>query len=481
MKKSKPHLALLTLGALIGLSWLASCGGYSTPQSTSPTTGTVNTSITDPPSCSFAFSHVWVTVTKVTANISSTADDSSTGWVTLVDLTSNPMQVDLLSLASPACVLTQLGSTTGLPPGMYQQIRMYLLANNASAGPATNNCGTGNGFNCVVPSGGSPVELQLSSEAQTGIKIPSSQISSGGVTIAAGQATDLSIDFSACDSIVQEGNGQYRLTPVLHAGEVALNGNAISGTVLDSSSNAPVAGATVLLEQPDPNDSTTDRVVAAGMTASDGTFIFCPLTAGNYDVVVDAEVTNSSNLTVVYGPTIAFSVPLGTALTNIPLTPQGTPLAAPPPTDLSGQTTSAGSGGATVADVSLSALEDAVPSGGTTRHVTIPIFGAMSQPPIVETTPTPNPSTPVCPTGTDCFNYSLSIPPANPEVGTFASGSITFTPPASGTVNYSVNAQSSNCTASTPSPATAGPVTVLPNTSNAVSLVLAFTGCTAPM
>lgn len=481
MKKRSLPLAIAGIVVLISLAWLISCGGSSSPSNTTPSGGTVNTTITDPPSCSFAFSHVWVTVTKVTANVSSTADTSSTGWVTLVDLTSNPMQVDLLSLSSPACVLTQLGSTTGLTPGQYQQIRIYLLANNATTGPATNNCGSGNGFNCVVPTGGSPIELQLSSEAQTGIKIPSGQIDGGNFTIAAGQATDLSIDFSACDSIVQEGNGQYRLKPVLHAGEVALNGNAISGTVLDSSSNSPVPGATVLLEQPDPNDATTDRVVAAGVTASDGTFIFCPLSAGNYDVVVDGEVTNSSNLTVDYGPTIAFSVPLGTALTNLPLTPAGTPLAAPPPTALTGQTTSAGSSGATVADISLSPLEDATPSGGSVRHVTIPVFAAMAQPPAVESTPTPNPSTPVCPTGTDCFNYSLSIPAANPEVGTFTNGSITFTPPASGTVNYSLNAQSSDCTGSTPSPATAGPVSVLPNTGNPVGLVLAFSGCTAPM
>ena len=66
-----------------------------------------------------------------------------------------------------------------------------------------------------------PYPLLLSSEAQTGIKIPSGQIAVGAFTIAAGQTKDLDIDFLTCVSIVQEGNGQYRLKPVLHAGEVS--------------------------------------------------------------------------------------------------------------------------------------------------------------------------------------------------------------------------------------------------------------------
>src|SRR6266404_5811853 len=134
---------------LVVSSWIISCGGgqVSTP-TTSATTGTITTSLSDPPTCT-NFDHVWVTVTKVTANISSTAGPTDSGWVTLVDLTSAPRQLDLLSLVSTTCLLTQLGSTSGLPPGDYQQIRIYLLANNAANGPSPNNCGS-NGFNCVV-------------------------------------------------------------------------------------------------------------------------------------------------------------------------------------------------------------------------------------------------------------------------------------------------------------------------------------------
>ena len=96
-----------------------------------------------------------MTITKVVAHISSDAGPSDSGWVTLVDKTNSPMQIDLLSLASTTCTFKTLGSTTGLPPGKYQQIRLILLANDATgATPSPNNCTSG-GFNCVVLTGGS--------------------------------------------------------------------------------------------------------------------------------------------------------------------------------------------------------------------------------------------------------------------------------------------------------------------------------------
>ena len=444
-------------------------------------TGSITTILSDPPSCAAPggpFQNAWVTVTKVTANISATASDTDSGWVTLVDLTGNPVQIDLLSLASTTCVLTRLGSSSGLPPGNYQQIRFYLLANNASSGPSPNHCGSGNGFNCVVPTGGTPQELLLSSEAQTGIKIPPGQISGGGVSIVAGQSADLVIDFDACSSIVPLGNGQYRLKPTLHAGQVSVTGNSISGSVVDSVSKNPIPGASVLLEQVD--STGIDRVVRAGTSASDGTFIFCPLPSGNYDVVVAAQTTSTSLVTTTYNATVAFNVPLGTALSNIPLAAEIPPPAASAAATITGQVTTTGSSGATVADIALSALQQATPTGGTTVQVTVPVFAVSSEPPVVTTTATPTPAAPSCPTSNDCFNYSLQVPASNPLVGTFANGSISYAVQASGSVNYSVNGSTSNCTASVPSSGTIGPVAVSGGATTPVPTALVFTGCTAP-
>lgn len=460
------------------LALLASCGGGTSSNPPAAMTGTVTTTMSDPPSCALAFDHAYVTVTKVTAHISDTADPNASGWVTLADLTSSPKQIDLLHLpGSGACVLSQtLGSTTGLQPGNYQQIRLYLLANNASSGPDPNACGAG-AFNCVVPAGGAPQPLLLSSEAQTGLKVPPGQIAGGGINLQAGQSADINIDFDACASILRQGNGQYRLKPTLHAGVVSVNNNSLVGKVVDgSNSNAPIEGATVLLEQPDTSATTIDRVTRSTTTAADGTFIFCPLdSAGPFDVVVAAFRVPLIGDSTTYNATVAFGVPVGTNLDPLPLVPEGTPPTMP--ATITGQVTTVGSGGATAADVTLSALQQATPTGGSTILVTVPIFGALMQPPTFTTTDMPDPSTPSCPVDTLCYNYSLMVPASNPKVGTFAGGSITYADPAPAPVNYSVNAVAPGCLASVPDPATVSPIAVTAGTTTDAGTVLAFSGC----
>lgn len=300
-----------------------------------------------------------------------------------------------------------------------------------------------------------------------------------------GQSADLNIDFDACASVLQQGNGQFRLKPTLRAGEVALNNNSISGTVVDGVSGKPISGAIVLLEQPDSSDSTTDRVVGAKRSASDGTFIFCPLPPGTYDVVAAATTTSAMLVATTYNATIAFHVPLGTALTTIPLTPEpgGTLGTSSQAATITGQVTSSTS----VADVTLSALQDATPSGSTSAmHVTIPLFESSSAgmelsvpTPTVVTAPPPAGST--CDGGApNCVDYSLMVPASNPSVGTFSSGSITYSPPAAPPVTYSIN----GVTATPPpagctnSPQTASSVTVTAGSSTAAT-TLAFTGCTS--
>src|SRR6516162_431145 len=478
----------MLLGAVTAAAFLSGCGNGTTSSTlpamsgtgTTSTTisGTVTTSISDPPVCASAFDSVYVTITKVTAHLSDSAGPNDSGWITLVNL-STPMQIDLLHLKSSGmCVLSQtLGSTSGLTPGKYQQIRLYLLDNSASASIA-NNCGSA-GWNCVVPKGGVPQMLNLSSEAETGIKVPPGQIDGGGINIQAAQSADLNLDFDGCHSIIREGNGKYRLLPTLRAGEVSVNTNSISGKVVDSSSsNSPVQGALVLLEQPDPGDATVDRVQRAATTGPDGRFIVCPLTSTNpFDVVVSAMTMTNLGATTTYNPTIAFNVPVGTDLSNppIPLVPEAAPPADTKPATMSGQVTSAGTN--PVADVTLSALQQAVPLGGSAKQVTVPVFNSMQQPPVVTTAPTPTPSTPACPMNTDCFNYLLQIPGSNPQVGTFSGGTITYAAPAAPPVVYSFNGMAPSCSTSTPNPPTVGSITVTPGTETKVSTALAFSGC----
>ncbi|MBI4164635.1 MAG: DUF4382 domain-containing protein [Acidobacteria bacterium] len=483
MKIGSPHFSthiLAATGALLAAALLVSCGSTTTTQAPA-VTGVVRTTISDPPACSAVYDHVYVTVTKVTAHISSTADESASGWQTLADLTAAPKQIDLLHLpGAGTCILSQsLGQANGLPVGKYQQIRLYLLANNAASGPADNQCGA-SAFNCVVPMNGTAQTLLLPSEAQTGLKVPPGQIAGGGLDLEAGQAADINIDFDACSSILRQGNSAYRLKPTLRAGVVSATTNLISGHVVDSSnSNAGVGGAPVLLEQPDPNDSTVLRVVRSTTTASDGAFTFCPLESdGTFNLVASAWLVPSVGQDVTFHSTAIFGVPVGTNLSGtnaVSLVPVG---AAPIlPATITGQVTSAGSGGALAADVTLSAMQQVTPSGGSATWLTIPVFGALTHPPTFTTTDTPNPANPPCPAGTLCYNYSLPLPSGNPQVGVFSSGSIAYTAPAGDPVNYDLEGLAPDCTTSVPSPARISGLTVTPGNTTDAGTVLVFSGC----
>jgi hypothetical protein len=414
-------------------------------------TGTVATTISDPPVCKDTlegFKNVWVTITRVRAHTSANAGPNDSGWVDLVDLRDKPMQIDLLDLEKTTtdCILTQLGSTSGIPAGQYQQIRFHLLSNTPAqneATPASNNCGNNNGYNCVVLPDGGIETLQLSSEAQTGLKIPSGQVAGGHFTVPAGQVVDLNIDFDACASIVLQGNGKYRLKPVLHAGEISLNTTAITGRVVDSDGGASIGNAIVLIEQKDAEN--IDRVIMQKLTDSDGRFIFCPLPTGIYDVVVSAK-----NQIKTYNATITLSVGVGTAMRDIklyPATGTGT---------IKGNVTADITGPGQEVDIDISALKYAILSLPTLR-VTIPWFSGST--PTTVTAPDEIPT-----------NYSLSVPTGDVYVGTFSGAGTAYSPVSGG---YFINAEAENCTQSSQSTAE---LSVGPG-GEVTATDITFTGC----
>src|SRR5437870_12891888 len=95
------------LVAIVALAvFLISCSGGSKP-------GTVNTSISDPPTCAAPqgpYRHAYVTVNDVLIHQSASASANDAGWIHLASgLKANPPHVDLLGVAS-RCFLAMLGS-----------------------------------------------------------------------------------------------------------------------------------------------------------------------------------------------------------------------------------------------------------------------------------------------------------------------------------------------------------------------------------
>lgn len=422
----------------------------------------VNVMLSDPATCATPngpFSHAFVTITDVQANVSATAENTDSGWVDLTPgLSKAPKQVDLLGQANDGCFLASLGDSAQLQAGTYQQIRV-ILASNSAAGVSGNACGSAN--NCVVLASDASVHtLQLSSEAQTGIKIPSGQIASGGFTIAAGQTKDLDIDVSTCESIVQEGNGTYRLKPVLHGGEVSTTSASINGKIYDKATGNPVSGAVIVaVEQ---KDSTgVDRVTMSQVAGSDGSFVFCPLPIGTYDVVVVGVRSDGA----FYDPSIVTGVATGSTTGSINLyLPTNTSTSSAALAGLITSQNSATTPAPTQIDAQLSALEMI-----SSVTFTIPLPPTKTQNSATLAVETgASTTTLTCPAATDCVAYTLMIPSGGAYSGAWTSGgatlaqssalasyavdSIAFAPSSGGTLDCSPSEKTSAITALTVSP-----------------------------
>jgi hypothetical protein len=465
-----------------------------------PGLGTVSVSISDPPSCAAAsgtatvpaggtaapggsFMSVFITIRSIQAHTSATADNTPSGWQELApQLASAPVQVDLLHLpANGQCLLEQLGSTS-LPAGDYQQIRLILLANAALTGPApssdSNACFKqlgGDVFNCVMDTSGTVHTLNLSSEANTGLKIPPGQIMGGPIHVAAGESVDLNIDFNTCASILREGNGDFRLKPVLTAGVVSANRTGISGQIVDSVTMQPIAGAIVTLQFAD--TSGTDRIVMQQLTDASGNFSFCPLAVGAvFDVVSDALTASGT----AYNATVVLNVPGGTSLGKVPLVAEtpATAGASTGPGTIQGTVTAInGTTGATI-DADVSALQ-IVTVSGTSHTFTVPLFPNSNAADVMVT-----PST-SCPTGAPkgafCGSYTLVVPASNPTVGTFSAGKTTITAPATGDVLYTVEADATNPTSDAAMCSPSSQITIKDATAMPLKVTAGFTTTAAEL
>ena len=255
--------ALLAVAASAALVACGGGGDGSVAPAPAAGSGTLRVALTDAPAC--GFDEVNVTVERVRAHQSASAGENDAGWTDIV--VNPPRKIDLLSLQNG--VLVDLGQTT-VPAGNYTQMRLVLVSNKSV--PMSNT---------VKPTGGSEIELDTPSAAQSGLKLIN------GFTIEPNKTTYIVLDFDACKSIVKRGNGSHGLKPVIQM--MAVTASRIVGYVQSSPTGMTVSAQKngVVLKATEP-DST-------------GKFTLAPLdpTKSPYDVVISGPALTTSVIAAV--------------------------------------------------------------------------------------------------------------------------------------------------------------------------------------
>ncbi len=419
------------------------------------------------------FKHVYVTVNDIRGRmtIGGAAPDQVSATLTdgsLIDLTPGipPTQVDLLTapgapgdgcFIAPPLANAPVGNG-GIPLGSYDEFQLVLDQNGSVSAPANNACSRSECklgpkvYNCVVDDTNSCYELDLSSEAATGIPIPAA------VTLTRSHMT-LAIDVNAGLAVApsQFTANHYDFKPNASNVQAFVEGTKpeVSGKVVASRlsgitvtpGNAAVPSANIWLEQEAPAAIPIQgggsnlieqpvRTTMSGMSASDvGTFHICPVPNGTYDLVADVEALpdvhpfngSPSNATVATDIDVS-DLSNATGLV-IPLVPQTANHSRPVTAEgvvHTHNTTTTGD------DVTLFAEQPFINAAGDAVQALIPFFSAVSGPPLTNpdplvTTTTPNGTHPVpffgdcspkgCGGDPNCACYVFVGPNGNPIVG----------------------------------------------------------------
>jgi hypothetical protein len=156
---------------------------------------------------------------------------------------------DIYNLLDLTNGVNTLIATADMEPGTISQIRLILGPNNS----------------VVVDGVAHP--LSTPSAEQSGLKLQVHQTFEPGVSYA------IMLDFDANQSIVEKGNGEYQLKPVIRTVDIALSGS-IKGSITPIGTIATIT-------------ATSDGLTFySSVSNSNGNFLVAGLPAGTYDITV---------------------------------------------------------------------------------------------------------------------------------------------------------------------------------------------------
>jgi len=158
-----------------------------------------------------------------------------------------------------------------------------------------------------------------------------------------------------------------------------------------------------------------DRIMMATLAGSDGSFVFCPIPTGTYDIVVVGEGSDGAG----YQPSIVTGAANGQTVGSVSLhLPAG---GATGVVQFTGSISSQnGASQGTSVDAQLSALETI--AGGFT--FTVPLLPNAQQPSATLSVETAASS--ACTVGTDCATYAVTLPSGGPFLGAYSANGVTL-------------------------------------------------------
>jgi hypothetical protein len=249
LEMNQRNFKLSTLTALVfvfGLLLNSSCNKTDDPPNNTGNNAQMTLRLTDGPA---SYDALWLDVQQVViisdAGASTTLIPARPGLYNLLALRNG---IDTLLVTAP------------VPAGTISQIRLVLGSNNS-----------------IVVNGNS-YPLNTPSAQESGLKLNLHE------TLQAGGSYTFWLDFDVAKSIIQTGNGQYKLKPVIRAYTSLTNGK-ITGYVL------PLASLTTVY-------AINAADTFSAIPAANGYFQIGGLPAGTYQVVYDATATGFVDVAV---------------------------------------------------------------------------------------------------------------------------------------------------------------------------------------
>ncbi len=259
---------LLTMMALVGatvLSFTACKKDDNNNNGNTAGSATMSMRLTDGPA---DYDHIWLDIKQVEVTM------SGSNAVVLTPV--NPGLYDILQFKNG--LDTTLLSQVTVPAGTVQQIRLILGENNS-----------------IVVDGAS-YPLSTPSAQESGVKLNLHE------TFAAGGSYNIWLDFDAAKSILQTGNGAYKLKPVIRAYSNLTNGR-ITGFIMPLNAMATVYAI---------NGSDT----LSAIPNANGYFMFSGLPEGTYQILVEPGLIGLQPYTM---PNVQVSYGVATEIGTITL------------------------------------------------------------------------------------------------------------------------------------------------------------------